>query len=86
MTSSQEALRHKPSSTQALANLGVALQEQGQIEPAIHCFQQVLALDPDWVEALLNLGVALKTQGQCEVAADCLQKAIQQTPTFCGGL
>ncbi|HSX82905.1 MAG TPA: tetratricopeptide repeat-containing glycosyltransferase family protein, partial [Candidatus Saccharimonadia bacterium] len=64
-----------------LTNLGVALQEQGQIDEAIHCFRQALALEPEAVESLLNLGVALQAQGQFEAAADCLQNAIQRAPT-----
>ena len=47
----------------AHSNLGVALDEKGQIDEAIHQLQEALRLKPDDADARRNLDVALATKG-----------------------
>ena len=59
---------------------GNALREQGQLQEAVQCYQQALALAPDDVGALVNLGFVLSELGRFAQARSHLDKALQLDP------
>src|SRR5207245_2659714 len=61
-------------------NLGNALKDKGQVDEAIACFRQAIALDPKYVLAHNNLGYALKAQGQLDEAIASYRQAIELAP------
>jgi len=75
-----ESLEIEPELAVAQKNLGNALQQQGQLEEAITCYQQAIKIKPDYVDAYYNLGNALQQQGQLEKAITCYQQAIKIKP------
>ncbi len=63
-------------------NLGSALQDQGNLEEAVACYQRALALKPDYAEAHNNLGNALKDQGRPDEAIACYRRAQELKPDY----
>jgi protein O-mannosyl-transferase len=58
----------------AYNNLGIALFQKGEIEPAISQYERSLELHPDYAQAHYNLGNALLEKGEIEQAvAHCLE-------------
>ena len=57
--------------------LGIKLQKTGNLEAAITCYQQAIALQPDLAIAYYNLGVALQEQGKLEEAISSYQKVLE---------
>ncbi|MCA9110939.1 MAG: tetratricopeptide repeat protein, partial [Planctomycetaceae bacterium] len=58
-------------------NLGFSLARQGQMEEAIHHYQEVLKLDPSIAGAHTGLGAALDQQGQFDEAINHYQESIR---------
>lgn len=56
-----------------------------QIEAAIACFRQVLALDPQHAPAYNNLGTLLQQQGQLTEAIACFERVVQLRPELAAG-
>ncbi|NJL56264.1 tetratricopeptide repeat protein [bacterium] len=63
----------------ALTNLGLALQEQNNLEYAIRNFRKALNLNPKDAAAHTYLGIAFHEQGNLEKAENHLRKAIAST-------
>jgi len=61
---------------QLLSARGYALQERGELDAAIECYQEALALDPSQVQAHNNLGNAYKDLGRMHDALDSYRSAI----------
>jgi len=70
----------EPGHVEAWNELGIALQEQGNLAQAVRCWQESLRVDAEFVDALSNLGLALGRQGRLEEAAACLERAIAMRP------
>jgi serine/threonine-protein kinase len=64
MTKYKVVLRLKPGYAEAHNNLGLALQDKGQLEEAIAQFKEALHLKSDYAGAHCNLGLALQQQGR----------------------
>jgi tetratricopeptide (TPR) repeat protein len=64
----EQALSHDPNHTEALINLGAALQAAGQLERARSSCERALAAAPDNAYAHCNLGVVLLELGEIERA------------------
>jgi Flp pilus assembly protein TadD len=81
---SETLLRHALAVTEnndlAHKNLGVALYQKGQIDEAIHQFQEGVRLKPHDADTHYNLGVALDKTGQIDEATRQLQEAIRLDP------
>jgi tetratricopeptide (TPR) repeat protein len=60
------------------ANLGVALQESGQLTEAIEHYQRALALRPGYTPALSNLGTALRAAGRVDEAVALYGLALER--------
>jgi len=63
-------------------NLGMALDEKGQIDEAISQYQEAIRLKPDYEYAYNNLGIALGEKGQPDEAIRQFQKAIRLNPDY----
>jgi tetratricopeptide (TPR) repeat protein len=63
-------------------NLGTALDNQGQTDPAIAQFQEALRLKPNNAEARYNLGNALTRQGRTEAALEQFQTSLTLKPDY----
>ena len=62
--------------------LGNVLKAGSQLDEAVTCYRQALALKPDFVEALFNLGSVLQQQRQLEEAIACYQQALAIKPSY----
>ena len=68
--------------SQALNNLGVALQSLGMVDEAAASLRIAIRNKPDYAEAHSNLGNALKDQGDLEGAVACYRRAIEINPDY----
>ena len=75
----QQALKLKLSE-HYYANLGNALDAQGNLDEAIACYRQALAIQPRLAEAHCNLGSALLKHGELGEAITCCRRAIAIKP------
>jgi hypothetical protein len=73
-------LRLDPNHVEALNNLSVALQAQGDIECALDGLRRAIALKPEYADAHSNLGNALQEQGQLDGAVASYRQALQLKP------
>ena len=67
----------RPQSPGAHLNLGIALQEKGQLDEAIAEFREVIRLKKDYAMAYNNLGIALNAKGQLDEAIAEYREAIR---------
>ncbi|HHL18500.1 MAG TPA: tetratricopeptide repeat protein [Thiothrix sp.] len=74
----QNALRHCANHPEALNNLGVLSENQGNLSQALHYYQQALAAKPDFAYAWLGLGDVYQKQGQLPRALEAYLNACEQ--------
>ena len=79
----KEALKIKPDYAEAYNNMGVALQDKGDLESAIGSYKQALKIKPSHAEAYNNIGNALKHKGDLEAAIDSYKQALKIKPNYC---
>jgi tetratricopeptide (TPR) repeat protein len=65
-----------------LNNLGIALAERGELEAAIHAYQEALRIWPKSATAHVNLGAALAGQGKFEEAISHYSEALRLKPDY----
>jgi len=73
-----DALHHCANHPEALNNLGVLSENQGDFPQALHYYQQALAAKPDFAYAWLGLGDVYQKQGQLPRALEAYLNACQQ--------
>ncbi|NEP79753.1 MAG: tetratricopeptide repeat protein [Okeania sp. SIO3B3] len=73
----QQAIKIKPSYTEAWWNLGNILEKQGQIELVIEYRQKVLELNPDHIEAYRSLGSIFLNLGKLAESQKYYEQAIK---------
>ena len=78
------ALALDPGSAAALANLGFALKQAGELEAAIGAYRRALLLAPDHSQIHTNLGSALHQAGAAAEAAVSYRTSILLAPGFPG--
>jgi hypothetical protein len=78
----RQRLADHPDDAEALVNLGVILQLQGQLDPAEASYRQALALRPDLAEAHNNLGVVLQALDRLDPAIACFERALALRPDY----
>ncbi len=66
----------------ALANLGLALRDQGEPQQSLPVLDRALALAPDHVEALFNKALALIDLGERKAADDLIERVLGLDPDF----
>ena len=69
----REYLKERPSSLDALSNLGAALAHEGQYPEAIAEYSKALKLKPDNPQALANLALAYYKTGEISQAREKLE-------------
>ena len=65
-----------PKSEPALLAKAQSLLDDGKLEPALECIQELLAIDPDSPEALVKKGSALERLQKFDEAVQCYDRAI----------
>jgi serine/threonine-protein kinase len=70
----------RPLSSGAHLNLGNALEDKGDVDGAVRCFQRAIDLDPVLAAAHYNLGNALREKGDLDAAIACFRRAIDLDP------
>jgi tetratricopeptide (TPR) repeat protein len=78
----RETLRSNPGAWMAHLNLGVELQERGDIEAAVGHFQSAVALYPHSAEGYVSLGAGLRDLGRNEEARAAFEEALRLEPAF----
>ena len=63
-------------------NLGLALNEKGDIEEAIAAYQKACQLDPSWSDPQFNLGLALRAKGDLVGAIAAYRTAVRLDNQF----
>jgi Tfp pilus assembly protein PilF len=66
----------------SLANLGLALRDQGVPLEAITVLDRALGIAPDHVEALFNKALALVDLGESKPACELIERVLTLDPTF----
>jgi len=64
---------------------GACYKALGQLEGAVKCYEQALAIKPDYAEAHSNLGNIFQKLGQLEEAVKCYEKALAIKPDYAEG-
>lgn len=70
----------EPQNTDALNNLGIAMNSKGHYDRAIVYFNQVIKIDPNDAKALNNLGDAMNRKGNYDRAISYYKQAIEIEP------
>lgn len=76
----REAVKRDPTYVVARLKLGLAYQEQGQLEMAIPQYREVLKLHPDEVLGHTNLACALAEQGKLDLGIEEYKKLCISIP------
>ncbi|MBF0587492.1 MAG: tetratricopeptide repeat protein [Magnetococcales bacterium] len=71
-----------PGSVEAQFEEGIRHHQQGQLEAAIQCYEQVLQQQPTYLDALNNLGAALVAAGRLEDALERFRQALAIQPHY----
>ena len=81
-TSYRRALERDGRHLAALANLGLALRDQGVAREALPVLDRALAIVPDHIEALFNKALALVDLGESSTASELIERVLQLDPEF----
>ena len=76
----QNAVKLSPEDAELHNSLGMALQEQGQLESAVPSYRTALGIEPGFVEAHYNLGNVLWELGQLEEAVASYHNGLSIKP------
>ena len=76
------AAKLSPNNAEAHNNLGVVLQERGQLDGAVASYRSALKIDPGFVEAHYNLGNVLCELGRLEEAVASYRNALKFNPNL----
>lgn len=76
----QKAITISPKNAYFQSNLGLVLEEAGDIPTAIAHYQKALALDKNCVDAMINLALALQNQNELAKAKTWYEKALKLEP------
>ena len=78
----REVIAKMPGMAYAHSNLGVILQERGQVDAAIACYERALAIQPDHHDALNNVGYLLQETGRRREAMELYGRALAANPGY----
>ncbi|OGA20540.1 MAG: hypothetical protein A3I02_11745 [Betaproteobacteria bacterium RIFCSPLOWO2_02_FULL_67_26] len=77
----ERAVAARPS-PEALVDLAAALTKNWELDDAIRCCREALAVAPELAEAHFNLGTALHWKRQFQAATESLQEAVRLNPDY----
>jgi serine/threonine protein kinase/Flp pilus assembly protein TadD len=72
----QAAVAAHPENVGARNNLGNALQDRGDLDGAMACYEEALRLDPAFARGHFNIGIVLRDQGQLDAAIAACRKSL----------
>lgn len=70
----------RPYNARGWHNLGKALEDDGRIDEAMTCYQNVLGILPNYSQSLFNMGMILMNAGQIDDAFECFQGVVREDP------
>ncbi len=70
----------RPNNARAHVNMGVLMEQKGQVEEAIEEYRAALAMEPDYADAHFNLGVAFIRLNRVDEAERAFRDAIRLSP------
>ena len=82
INSYKQALKINPEFADGYYNMGVVLQNKGDLEEALGNYKQALKIRPDYAEAYNNMGVVLQNRGDLESAIDSYKQALKIKPDY----
>lgn len=71
-----------PTAVSDMVRLGNMLRESGEIDDAIHMYEETLKKDAHHFQALSGLGLALEKKGQMQDAEQCYRRAMVVNPEY----
>jgi Flp pilus assembly protein TadD len=77
-----DTVAKQPGNARARNNLGLALDEHGQVTAAIAEYREALRCKPDYPAAWNNLGTSLQPLGESVEAVRCFENAIRFDPKY----
>jgi tetratricopeptide (TPR) repeat protein len=78
----QDTLAKNPNAWSACIDLGVTMQQAGQLDAAIGYYQQALRIHPDLAQGHNNLGEALLEEGRIPQAIAQFEEALRLNPRY----
>jgi serine/threonine protein kinase/Tfp pilus assembly protein PilF len=72
----QAAVAAHPENVGARNNLGNALQDRGDLDGAMACYEEALRLDPAFARGHFNMGIVLRDKGQLDAAIAACRKSL----------
>ena len=78
----EKAIELRPTYAHAFNNLGIAQNEQEQLDKAISSFKRAIELNPAFAAAHNNLGRVFEITGQTDEALACFKRAIGSNPNY----
>jgi serine/threonine protein kinase/tetratricopeptide (TPR) repeat protein len=72
----QAAVAAHPENVGARNNLGNALQDRGDLDGAIACYEEALRLDPAFARGHFNIAIVLRDKGQLDAAIAACRKSL----------
>ena len=82
LAAGRAAVRLAPTPPGPQNNLGLALQDSGDLAAAEACFRRVIDVNPQYARAHHNLGIVLRLQNRIEEAAHALADALRLQPDY----
>ena len=76
----RRVIRQKPDATLAHNALGLALEDEGNLDAAVESFRAAVSLDPTFALGYYNLAYALSEQKRFKAAVYYLEKAVSLQP------
>ncbi|GJM12241.1 MAG: hypothetical protein DHS20C12_06440 [Pseudohongiella sp.] len=61
-------------------NLGVALQQRGDLDAAIENYQQAVKIKPNYTQVYYTMGLALRNKGDLNASIDCYRRVVENRP------
>ncbi len=78
----KQAPPQEPPAAGAYYRLGLIAENAGNVQQAIHWYEQALQINPDFPEVNYDLGVDLYQTGQNQMAIDHLEQAVRAKPDY----
>ncbi len=77
----QDVAEKRPENARAHVNIGVLLEQRGEIDAAIAAYRKALSIDPDYPDAHFNLGVALLRAQRIPEAEAAFRETLRLSPS-----